>query len=145
MFNNTDFTTLEVKFTQADLLEESKKKAIEAYDENNKCLGLIFNSGLELYDKNSDLDEDCLPDIPEMNYLEPIKAIQSTYNECIKLIKKGEIDKGNGLATSIGIYDPEHPLISFLPSNAIKRKEKLGQSGNLLPWTSADSITIFPL
>ena len=145
MFNSTEFTTLEVKFTQADLLEESKKRAIEAYDENNKCLGMIFNSGLEPFEENSDLEEDCLPEIPEVNASEGIKSLENTYKECITLLKNGDLEKAHDLASSIGIYTPEHPSISFLPSNQSARLEKIMQTKNQLPWTSADSITIFPL
>lgn len=145
MFNNSEFTTLEVKFTQADLLEESKKRAIEAYDENNKCLGMIFNTGLENFDKNSDLEEDCLVEIPEISKSEEILNLEKTYKECITLLKNGEISKASELGASIGIFNSDHPSISFLPVNQPARREKIMQTKNQLPWTSADSITIFPL
>ena len=145
MFNSTEFTTLEVKFTQTDLLEESKKRAIEAYDENNKCLGLIFSTGLEPFEENSDLDEDCLPEIPQIDKAEEIKDIELRYNECLSRIRNGDINNACELASSIGIYNKDHPMISFLPMNQEPRREELKQQANQLPWTSADSITIFPL
>ena len=145
MFNTTEFTTLEVKFTQADLLEESKKRAIEAYDENNKCLGMIFNSGLEPFEQNPDLEEDFLPELPQIITSEEIKSLENIYRECITLLKNGDQEKAHDLASGIGIYTPDHPLISFLPSNQSARREQIMQTKNQLPWTSADSITIFPL
>ncbi|OMJ82809.1 hypothetical protein SteCoe_16406 [Stentor coeruleus] len=145
MFNNTEFTTLEVKFTQSDLLDESKKRAIETYDENNKCLGLIFNTGIEAYDENSDLDDECLCDMPILSKDEEFDELSNVFKETITLLKNGEMQKAAELGSSYGIYNPDHPMISFLPINHEKRKEKLSQSKNLLPWTSADSITIFPL
>ena len=145
MFNNTEYTTLEVKFTQSDLLEESKKRAIEAYDENNKCLGLIFNSGVVPYDENSDLDEDCIPEVKEINKAEEIHQLEINFKEALAALKRGELDRGIEIASNSGIYNNDHPSIAFLPNNRNSRREKLSQSGNLLPWTSADSITIFPL
>jgi hypothetical protein len=145
MFNSTDYTTLEVKFTQSDLLEESKKKAIETYDENNKCLGLIFNTGVEPYSENSDLDEDCIPEVPTLNISEEVNQLTSGFREVINYLRHGDISKAEDLGKNLGLFNADHPSISFLPQNHTKRREKLASSRNQLPWTSADSITIFPL
>ena len=145
MFNSTEFTTLEVKFTQNDLLEESKKRAIEAYDENNKCLGLIFSEGIQPYEENSDLDDECLPEIPEISKAEEIKDLAAGFNECLARLKNGDIGNAKDLAKTLGIYSDDHPMLSFLVENQSSRKESLKSQQNQLPWTSADSITIFPL
>lgn len=145
MFNSTDYTTLEVKFTQSDLLEESKRRAIEAYDENNKCLGLIFNTGIEEYNENSDLDEDCLPEVPSFEINEEVSKINAGFREILSYIRHGELAKAEELGKNLDLFSPDHPSISFLPQNHTKRREKLSQARNQLPWTSADSITIFPL
>lgn len=145
MFNSSDFTTLEVKFNQSDLLEESKKRALEAYDENNKCLGLIFNTGIEYFSENSDLEEDCLPEVPIVSLSKEIQNLNDGFKETLTLLKNSEVLKAEELGKNFGLFNSEHPSISFLPKNHLKRREQLALSKNQLPWTSADSIHIFPL
>lgn len=145
MFNSSDFTTLEVKFNQSDLLEDSKKRALEAYDENNKCLGLVFNTGIDAFSENSDLEEDCLPEVPKISISKDIHALSDAFKETLTLLKNSELSKAEDLGKHFGLFSPDHPSISFLPKHQQKRRDQLAQSRNHLPWTSADSIHIFPL
>lgn len=138
-------STLEVKFSQNDLKEDSKKQALESYAENNYRLGLIFSDPKPEDPEVSNLPEGILS-IPEFSVKnEDLKHMTITFSESINAVRVGNLENGIKLAETYGLLDLESPEIAFLKNREQIRKNQIALTPNILPWTSGDSITIFPL
>ncbi|CAG9331809.1 unnamed protein product [Blepharisma stoltei] len=140
-----EYTTVEVKFSQSDLKEDSKKLALDNYAENNYRLGLIFSDPKPEDPEPTTLQEGLL-NTPEFSVkLDDLQHMTSTFSESINSIRSGNLEHGLKLAESYGLVDMESPDITFLKNRESIRRNKIAQTPNILPWTSGDSITIFPL
>jgi len=135
---------IEVRFSEAQLQDEPKQNALSKYTENNFRLGLIFSEGdLET---NEQQEPDWGSDVPSIkSELEQIQTMERYFSEAKASLKSGQGEHAVKIAQKYNLVDLNSPGLLFKGKNAPKWVEEVLQGQNVLPWTSADSITIFPL
>jgi hypothetical protein len=134
-----------VKFSAADLTEEAKKEALQAYYENNYVLGRIFATGpKDPVKTDDDLKLSFDFRLPDREADSSTIAESSRKFEAMKrLLDEGRVEQA--LAEAGTLIDHVSPDIRFLRQFKEAEAGKLQGEKNLLPWTSKDSITILPL
>jgi len=139
-------TTIEVKFSASDIQEDAKRAALQAYEENNFTLGLLFASAPPAEPQLCSPAPTSGLDFPPCRVrLEQLKEMTTTFENARNAIRSGQLEHGIRIAEPAGLIDLKSPLLTFLPSRAEKTIADVKQNGSMLPWTSGDSITIIPL
>ena len=139
--------SIEVRFSQDDLHEQSKKQALQAYNENKHMLGMIFSEPAP--DTPKQLSK--LPDDIATRYkakvegymtehqkrMDKLNDLANSFYTSLGQVREGNIEEARESASGFKLMDDKMSYFAFE-----ERVDPTVSRMNLLPYTSRDNVTI---
>ena len=139
-----ELTNIEVKFSKDYLADRPKKEAYIQFRENNHranvIAGMVPLDGVE-YEKL----RVTLPPVTLTPELADFEDLGNHFYDGLYAMQQGDRDSAARIGEAHQLLDYASPQIAYLDTRIEGTRQKALESRVLLPWTSADNITIFPL
>ena len=137
-------SNIEVKFSKDYLTDRPKKEAYTQFRENNHRANVLTGT-VPLDEVKYEKLRVTLPHVTLAPDRQDFEDIGTRFYDGLYAMREGDRDSAARIGESCRLLDYASPQIAYLDSRIEATRNKALESRVLLPWTSADNITIFPL
>lgn len=137
-------STIEVQFAADYVNEDLKKKAFCQFKENNQRIdSLLGVTTIDAQGRNGLCVGDAFTEFTLS--LKDLAEKSCGFAGAIEALRSGNAAESEALASELEVVDKRSPVIAFCPRYIDQARQEVLKEENILPWTSVDSITIFPI